>query len=333
MSKILVIGDVHCKRSNLSEIRLFKDRLALCIEQSKPEHIVFLGDNLDKHDVLYTVCLNLMNDIIHMCREKSQVYLIVGNHDMIGPTEFLNDNHWLNSHKEWENVEVIDRVRTMNLSDIVCTFVPYVENGRFMEALNTNSHWQNSNIIFCHQEFKGCKMGAITSETGDEWPVDSIQIISGHIHSKQQPQDNIYYTGSALQHAFGESSDTTLLLIDGIDNYQEIDLDLPKKKIIYAKSDEIENIEFKNDNYKVVVSGSVSEYKQFVKSKKYKKMINDGIKITFKNTKKEIKDQNELIKSLNNEKTNFEDILGKLVDKENDEILNVDYKKYILNNK
>ena len=48
-------------------------------------------------------------------------------------------------------------------------------------------------------------MGAIVSEIGDKWNLKNPNIISGHIHSNQKIQDNIYYTGSAMQNAFGES--------------------------------------------------------------------------------------------------------------------------------
>ncbi len=32
-------------------------------------------------------------------------------------------------------------------------------------------------------------------------------VISGHIHSEQRPQKNIFYPGSVIQHALGESED------------------------------------------------------------------------------------------------------------------------------
>ncbi len=49
--------------------------------------------------------------------------------------------------------------------------VPYVPPGRFVEALNIidNEWWKNVNCIFAHQEFYGCKMGAIESIEGDKW--------------------------------------------------------------------------------------------------------------------------------------------------------------------
>ena len=92
------------KKNNLSEIRLFQEKLKECLEEFPPTHIIFLGDLLDKHDVIYTPCLNHINSIIDMCRKVCPTYLIVGNHDQSSNNEFLSDNHWLNAHKEWDNV-------------------------------------------------------------------------------------------------------------------------------------------------------------------------------------------------------------------------------------
>jgi DNA repair exonuclease SbcCD nuclease subunit len=57
-------------------------------------------------------------------------------------------------------------------------------------------------------------MGAIVSKDGDEWNEEFPQIISGHIHDNQTPQKNIYYTGSPLQHAFGDTDKRVVCIID-----------------------------------------------------------------------------------------------------------------------
>lgn len=330
-SRLLVVGDIHVKKNNLSEIRLFQEKLKECLKEFPPTQIILLGDNLDKHDTIFIPCLNHINSIIDMCRKVCPTYILVGNHDMTGPTEFLSDNHWLNAHKEWDNVVIVDRVVNTKIDEIPVTLIPYVENGRFIEALNTNPGWGSSQYIFAHQEFKGCKMGAIISEDGDEWPLNYPKVISGHIHSKQQSQDNVYYTGSALQHAFGDNGDNTLLFIeDGIMN--EIDLQLPKKKTIYVDSSELSNLQITDtpDEIKVVVGGTLQEFKQFKKGKKYKELTNNNIKVVFKNTRKEVREEGELIKSFsNNENTNFINILHDLVLKENDDLLFNDFKKIV----
>ena len=112
------------------------------------------------------------------------------------------------------------------------------ERKRFEEALNTlQESWKTADAIFCHQEFYGVQMGAIKSLDGDKWLLDYPYVFSGHIHDRQQLQPNLYYVGSCLQHAFGESSKKTVALLnfekESI-NILEIPTNLPRKKIVYV---------------------------------------------------------------------------------------------------
>ena len=158
MSSILVIGDIHVKKNNLEEIRKFESKLKECIDEFNLTAIVLLGDNLDKHDTIFIPCLNHINSIIDLCRKACPTYILVGNHDMISPTEFLNNNHWLNAHKEWNNVYIVDRVLNKTVDGMKMTFIPYVENGRFIEALNTTGDvWQESQFILHIKSLKVVK--------------------------------------------------------------------------------------------------------------------------------------------------------------------------------
>jgi len=100
-------------------------------------------------------------------------------------------------------------------------------------------------------------MGAITSLEGDKWPESYPPIVSGHIHSRQIIQNNIYYPGSALQHAFGESDKNIIPILTFSENYnynnnfyklEEIDLCLPKKKIVYLNIEDFEKFSNKQIN-------------------------------------------------------------------------------------
>lgn len=208
--------------------------------------------------------------------------------------QFLNSNHWMNSFKNWSNIEIVEKVEQLEtpFGDIL-TFVPYVPPGRFIEALDTVENWRDSVIIFAHQEFRNCKMGCITSVEGDEWSKDLPMVISGHIHSRDRLQKNIYYTGSAMQHAFGESEKNTVAMIEienGKYKIEEIDLELPRKRIEYL---EIENVQEyldtteieNNDKIRLTLSGDFQEFKTFTKSKTYKELIKKGIKVKYNKNK------------------------------------------------
>ena len=236
--KILFIGDPHIKFGNILEIEKLIEGLVKICESNTIDLIVIAGDMLDDHEKIWTMALNKSYEMIDKLRKYTEVYILVGNHDYISNVQFLSTHHWMNGLKKWDNVTIVDKVIDKTINNKLFMFVPYVTNGRFEEALNTNtSPWNKATCIFAHQEFYGCKMGAITSVSGDNWSKDNPFVVSGHIHSRQYPQENIYYPGSALQIAFGESEKNVIPLITFTDNdhsINEIDLMLPRKKIVYV---------------------------------------------------------------------------------------------------
>lgn len=263
----------------------------------------FYGITLDSTSATSSP-LMLLNDftVVHNCNNQ----------------QFLSDNHWMNALKEWSNVVIVDRVVSETIKGSKFTFCPYVPNGRLREALNTNPGWESSNLIFAHQEFQGCKMGAITSVDGDSWPASLPFVISGHIHDTQN-LENVYYVGSALQNGYG-AKDPILAVLD-IDSLSkkpkitEVRLELPTKKIVYSDVSDLENLEItenKNSKVKITLSGNYTEFKALKNSTKYKEMIKKGHKITFKPKKLE-KKEDEIVEPT---ETNFEKILDTLVSEE-----------------
>jgi DNA repair exonuclease SbcCD nuclease subunit len=315
---ILVIGDPHIQCSNIQEVNMFIERLLVLLESVKPDMIVILGDLLHNHEKLHTIPMNKAYELINKMRSIAETYILVGNHDIINNQQFLTSNHWMNGIKEWSNVFIIDKVLHKTIKEFNFTFVPYVPNGRFFEALNTieKQCWEKSNCIFAHQEFKGCKMGHIFSIEGDEWPLDAPEIVSGHIHSRQIPQPNIYYPGSMLQHAFGESNSNVISFLT-FDNtkksylLQETDLDLPRKRIIYMEVESFEDYVHKStkDTIKITLSGGYEQFKALKKTKKYRNFIKESIKIIFKVKKIE---SDELIEKTTSE-TSFSNILKDII--------------------
>ena len=246
----------------------------------------------------------------------------------------------MNGMKEWDNTIIVDKVVTETINNVLFTFVPYVTPGRFEDALNTlpsdGPNWKDSDCIFAHQEFFGCKMGAIVSVEGDKWPLDYPEIVSGHIHSKQNPQKNVYYSGSAMQHAFGESTKNIIAHLTfegGQKTYEldEIDLNLPRKKIVYMDVENVDDYELPDteDKIKITVSGVYDQFKALKKTKKYKKLVKDGIKVVFK--AKKIEHEKEVSENIVNE-TAFTTILSEIVNQEKNSYLYETY-ELVVNNK
>lgn len=342
MTTILFIGDQHFKTTNIPEVELFIKKITELAEEKKPDLIVLGGDLLDCHERLHTVPLNKAYELINNMRRISKTYVLVGNHDIINNQQFLTENHWLNSMKEWENTVIVDKVLTETIDESMFVFVPYVPPGRFQEALGTlkededEDNWKNAKCIFAHQEFFGCKMGAISSVEGDKWPLDYPEVVSGHIHSKQRPQKNVYYSGSAMQHAFGESTKNIIAHLtfnSKSPGYEldEIDLNLPRKKIVYMDIESIDDYKVPEtkDKIKITVSGGYDQFKALKKTKKYKKLVKDGVKVVFK--AKKIEHKKEISEKIVNE-TAFSTILNEIVNQKNNSYLYATY-ELVVNNK
>lgn len=360
---VFVIGDPHFKTQNIKEVDVFVSRVIDKIKEVCPDIIVLLGDLLHDHERIHISPLNRVYDFIDKLRKITKTYIIVGNHDMISNQVFLEDKHWMNGLKEWKNVKIVDKVVCDNIGGCNVMFVPYVYPGRFLEAIKTEVDEKDIgeyDCIFAHQEFKGCKMGAITSVDGDEWDLSFPNVISGHIHSNQRIQKNIYYPGSALQHAFGESNKNVvcnvILSRGGVENMEdsrymngcyleEYDLKLSRKRIVYCDLDSLEEGELVNnlsmdksgDEIKISVSGSYEKFKNFRKSREYKKMVKEGKKIVFKAKKLDLIKEENLhldLAGLDDKEgrcngSEFNILLNKLVDMEKDEYLNTCYKSIL----
>jgi len=325
-TKILFIGDPHIKFGNILEINMLIIGLEKICKEKSPDLIVIAGDLLDDHEKIWTIALNKSYEMIDKLRKYTEVYILVGNHDYISNVQFLSTNHWMNGLKKWDNVTIVDSVLHKIINNLTFLFVPYVTNGRFVEALDTNSiDWTKASCIFAHQEFYGCKMGAITSVSGDNWDIENPFVVSGHIHSRQYPQKNIYYPGSALQIAFGESEKNVIPLITFTENehlVDEIDLMLPRKKIVYVDLEKAEDIIIDSttkDSLKYTIKGEQEDFKVFKKSKKYKEMIKAGAKISFKSDKNKENKQQEFINNI--EGKDFKTILRSLVIKEDNKYI------------
>lgn len=341
---VIAIGDPHFQVSNIPEVNMFVDILEkLCLER-QPELIVILGDLLHTHERLHTMPLNLAVDFVERMSKISPTIVLVGNHDMCNNQQFLTSNHWMNALKTMDNVEVADTVLYRNKNGVKMIFCPYVPPGRFEEALNTcEKNWKKMDAIFCHQEFYGCKMGAIVSIEGDKWAEENPEIISGHIHSRQKPQENIYYCGASMMHSFGESEKNIIPVIKlrsgKTFKLEEVDLELPRKKIIYKDVENMDDYtlpENSKDKIKLTLSGNYEEFKAFKKTKKYREITKTGTKVVFKPKKikkadlEEVKENGEeKDTNISMDETSFIKILYDLVNKEENEHLKEIYESVI----
>ena len=323
--KILFIGDPHIKTDNHEEIDILVLELKKICESTRIDQIIIGGDLMHYHERIFTQALNKSLEFVMILSTFAPVYILVGNHDMINNQQFLTSNHWLNVLSHYENIKIIDKPMVCTLTHLSSPFTflmcPYVFPGRFIEAIETVSKdWKAYNVIFAHQEFKGCKMGAIISKDGDEWSEEFPQVISGHIHDNQTPQKNIYYPGSPLQHAFGDTEKRVVCIIDEKGVISNIDLNVPKKTIIKKTVSDISGVKNTelNSYLKIKLTATPEEFKIFKQTQQYKECIEKGVKIQLDITKvkRDVESSTSTV-----DQQNFRLILQKLVETDGDSLL------------
>jgi len=326
----LVIGDPHFKAKNLKEGREFVDKVVAKADKYKPTFIVCLGDTLDTHEIGRSPPYNLALEFIRKMSDIAPFYLIIGNHDLINNQQFLTDSHFFNACKTWHNVHIVDYPTWAQYGECSFAFCPYVPLGRFTEAMDEltkeGEAWDLADCIFAHQEFLGCKMGAIESINGDEWDENYPPVISGHIHDEQNVFPNIYYPGSSIQHAFGESPNKKIWYVTFNQledppyfNITKINLGMKGKKIIYKNIEEVEKFDFTLSNkyhIKLCLTGTSEQFKVFRRGNFYSRLVKAGVKIAYT----AVKINKEDLAMRTREQTSYRGMLRELVKKKSDEV-------------
>jgi DNA repair exonuclease SbcCD nuclease subunit len=344
MVKILCIGDPHYTDKNIEYIKKLEEKVIEIVKNQDIFATIFMGDILDGHRKVYSDLQNRAIKFIRKTNQYCNVFVIIGNHDYIDNKQFLSDNHCLFSlkkeeelikelnslnGKKYNNLFIIDKVRIVDLKPenekYTLCFTPYVPPGKLKDALKTKKSYNSDDIdiIFAHQEIKGCDMGIIESLIGDEWNENDPLIISGHIH-KHQIKNNILYVGTPYQTNISENEDKGLLLLginEKLDNYINfidkkikiyydiIKLDIKKKKTIYIDLKDIDTFNLPNDNnlYRLIITHNNPEELKITKTKIINQLQNQNIiKIEFKLIENNLIQTDNIISNL---KYNFFDII------------------------
>jgi hypothetical protein len=285
---ILTIGDPHFKLANVRETDAMTEAILQQARLKQPDIIVVLGDTLDRHESIHVSPLTRAVKFLSQLIEIAPTYLLIGNHDLKNNRQFLSEEHPFYALKFWgPRMTVVDTTKLVQIKDQTFVFVPYVPPGRFIEALEMVSGWQDATCIFAHQEFKGAQMGAIISVEGDEWPLTYPYVVTGHIHDYQEPQTNILYTGTPIQHAFGDRHDKTISLLtfrsSNDRDHERIDLGLPRKQIVRITCAEVSTYTPQtNYELKIIIRGTSGEIKAVMKHPNIDLWKRAGYRIVYK---------------------------------------------------
>jgi DNA repair exonuclease SbcCD nuclease subunit len=197
--KVLLVGDLHIKKSNLDESKDLLDWIA----QVAGQHgmTILLGDIYNDHGVVTADVQAVVTDFftkLEMVCPK--VINIEGNHDQAGDEK--NSSLYVHSigHRDLYQDRLV-HIFEPNVYDIPnCAklgLIPFRRsNDKFTKESN-ELHECGCNIILCHQEFNGAvyENGFYAPHGVDPQFNPKIQFVSGHIHQQQQ-FSNVWYPGA-----------------------------------------------------------------------------------------------------------------------------------------
>lgn len=223
---MLVVGDIHIKRKDLTRSSQLLDSLSDAMNSLKPNMTVLLGDVFDNHNTCYAECQDLFCDFLDKTKSRVKVH-ICGNHEMENGVELLPKTNSLGVFtRHYQTISpqyygelpaYIPVVKPAVLDLGVCSvgLVPYAPPGMFSEALGMLGVMPD--LIMCHQEFNGASyVKGTLSERGDNiepW----MNVIAGHLHNSQtlhKDGGRVWYPGTPIQHDFSDRDDKAIYLIE-----------------------------------------------------------------------------------------------------------------------
>lgn len=284
IGNICVIGDMHFKPNNKQETDKVLSSTIKIINNSNIAFIVVLGDTLDNHEKIDMKCFIRMENFIDELSKLKMTYILIGNHDRINNKVFMTTEHVFGPFKRWNNVHIVDdHCHVIEWKNMKVCFVPYVPNGRFMEALAfSNINLNEINLVFSHSEFANCSINKISGSKCDEWLPHFPLNIAGHIHSFEHSSDNLIYVGTPFQHSFGENDKNKGIFIINEDlNLELRELNIPKKVTQRIDYTEINNVKInKNEKTRLIISGPKAMVKEILSNVELQERFND-VKIMF----------------------------------------------------
>lgn len=281
---VLTIGDPHFKVSNPRETEEMHIKIMELVKNRKPDHIVILGDTLDRHESIHVSPQTRAVKFIYDLARNAPVTLLIGNHDLKNNQQFLSDEHPFYSLRESKlPIQVVDTACKFKVGEFEFVAAPYVPNGRFREALSSLEDWSSVTAIFAHQEFAGSQMGAVVSVEGDVWSEHDPHVISGHIHDYQE-LPGVTYVGTPIQHNFDDSNEKTVSLwtwkSDSTSEHEKISLGCRRKKIVRLTAEEVTvYVAPDNTDLKIKVSGTSAQIATSLKHPNVKSLRAQGHKV------------------------------------------------------
>ena len=256
---ILIVGDLHIKVSNVKQTTIAQNDIMriLTSGERRIAFVTILGDTLDNHEKIDMECLCRAADLFELIMSTGiPLFVLIGNHDKKNNKDYMSNRHPFRGFNGRAGIVIVERCFIYDLpmkslgvdsnSIMKFCFVPFIPDGRYMEALkDCKVNPSEITMFFSHSEFKGCNINKLSKSNCDEWPLDFPLNISGHIHEEEIVQENLIYVGTPFQHNYSDSPDKGIFLMNlttGDYKLEKQKLNIPIKIIVKIHYTQLQSV-------------------------------------------------------------------------------------------
>lgn len=224
--KLIHIGDLHLGKS-FHKLNIIDDQrhvLDQIIDLMKTQkaNLVIAGDVFDSANPsleAQELFLEFASKVRDACKQHNlHCWITVGNHDSTRRLMLFHD--FLKPE-----IEIIEDIKTVTCENVKLCFLSFVKPvlaemkfgvsfdnysdafNKYLEDVADKKH----TTLIVHQSFENCTTGKSEAMTFFDDAIllsdvkDYALVLAAHIHKKQKVGDNVYYCGSLLPYAFGDS--------------------------------------------------------------------------------------------------------------------------------
>lgn len=265
---VLVIGDLHYKKSNQMVTDIVERELLRVIIEENPLFVVILGDTFNDHNKLFLNCYIRVCKFFDKIQELGKhIFLLIGNHEREDNKVYLTDEHFFYGHKKHSNITVVDKSFIYTINEKQICFMPYVPPDKIADSfVDCGIDPKQVDLFFGHIDIHNSKTEKLAKAKWFEWPSTWKLMISGHVHDEEYVASNFIYVGTPYQQSYAESYSKYVNIFNLQDNtLRKIELNTPKKKKYTLHFTDLEVFVIEpNTEIKLDIMGSKSEAKRFL---------------------------------------------------------------------
>lgn len=256
--KVLLVGDPHVTVEELADAQRLLDGVLDTANKYKPEHILFLGDQHHNHAVVRVEVTDFwLRNLRKLTEAGHKVVMLVGNHDR--PNDLSSSAHALQPYEDLKNVKVIAEPAVHE----GLFLLPYVHDKvEFQKAAYklydlSVKMGVSAPTLFCHQTFDGSKYenGFYAPDGADPAMVGFSQVVSGHIHTKQEvtsPACRVLYIGSPRWRTVSDANEEkSIVLLEDSKSHIEIKTEVwcsPIAKSVVSVDSDLQSLPFAHND-------------------------------------------------------------------------------------